>query len=373
MSNKVARWGSFTNDHFQLMFNRRRVLHCKIEILNRQDMIIGGLEGIVTGGSITISNDNMVRRSLDISFVANKTIEIQPHSLLWLDKRLKAWIGVEDVKGEIQYFNQGIYIISNPETSVSVSGRTITIKAFDKMHLFAQPFKFETKFNVGTPIHEAIKAIANLLGETKLIIESSEFTMPYDMQLAIGSDMQNALKDITNLYMNYQIYYNLDGFLVFEKMKNRVYDIPVWEFKDDMDFTISRTMISDYENIKNYIKCVGKLNDDTGIQPMYEIKIQGSDKTFSIENIGERATVITEDKYTEEEQCKKRCEYEIEKTQNLINTFSITSVPIYIINDVNRIIKVYDNDQEYICLIDGVTVPLSYDGTMQIECHQIFS
>lgn len=369
----IAVWGAFTNDHFQLMFNRRRVLHCKMEILNMQDMVVGGVSGIVLGGSITMSNDSMVRRSLDITFVANQSIEIQPHSLLWLDKRIKVWIGIETVKGDIEYFNQGIYVISNPETSVSVSGRTITINAFDKMHLFAQPFKFETKFDVDTPIHVAIKAIASLIGEQKLIIEQSEFTMPYDMQISIGSDMQNALKDITNLYMNYHIYYNLDGFLVFEKMKNRIYDIPVWEFKDKMDFTINRTMISDYENIKNYIKCVGKLNDDTGIQPVYEIKIQGSDKIFGIENIGERAIVITEDKYTEVEQCKKRCEYEIDKTQNLMNTFSITSVPIYLINDVNRIVKVFDNDKEYICLIDGVTIPLNYDGTMQIECHQIFT
>ena len=83
--------------------------------------------------------------------------------------------------------------------------------------------------------------------------------------------------------------------------------------------------------------------------------------------------VIEEDKYTNNEQCRARAEYEKQQAENLINNFSITTVPIYSLNDVNRVVNVSDNGKSYKCLVDSISYPLDVSSPMTIACHEIFS
>ena len=361
----------YTNADFQAQLSQIRNIHTKIEVINMNGQIIDSIGGLVVGGNVNISNANMVRRTLDITFISDRKTEIGVHSCLWINKKLKCYIGIEDYYGEIHWYNYGIFMLSNPSTDISESGRYISIKGNDLMEKFNRPFMYDTKFTVDTKISDAIQGLCALVGEENVLIEDDGRTLPYDLQFNPTGNLQDGLKDIVNLYMDYHAYYNTSGFFVFEKIKNRINDLTVWEFSNDMDVTISRSIITDYDSIKNRIKVIGKLGDD-GILPMYEIKITGYDNILSIENIGERISVIEESKYVNEEQCKSRCEYEIEQSQNLVNTFTVEGIPIYLIDDCNKRINLIDNDVLYKCLIDSISMPLGV-GTMTIQCHEIFN
>lgn len=362
----------WTNDDFQANLQTMRNVYCKVEVLNMKHQIVDYIEGKVTGGSISINNSNMSRRSLDITFVVDDDrLEISEMSPLWISKRLKIYTGLEDYFGTIHWFNQGIYILKNPTTDVSQSGRYIKITGADKMELFNHPFTTDIKFSVDTPVDEAIKGMLTLIGETNMMIEKSDYKIPYDLQFSLGSSMMTAIKDITNLYLDYHSYYDVNGYYIFEKIKNRKNDPSIWDFTEEMDLTVSRQRLTVYDDIKNYVKVVGKINEDTGILPLYEIKIQGYDKPLSIENIGLRPKVVDESKYSNVAQCKSRAEYEIEKSQNMANQFSIESVAIYLLNDVNKLVNIYDNGVVYKCLIDTINIPLDL-GTMSITAHEIF-
>jgi len=355
-----------------LMLQQTRVTHTKIEVLNMSDNIVGEITGYCTDGSISIDVSNMVRRTISATFVADSKLEINQTSLLWINKRLKFYLGIEKYNGDIVWFNMGIFVLSNPETSVGLDGRTISIDGSDKMILFEQPFMDECIISANTPVHEAIKALAALIDETKLLIEETTYTVPYEIQVSATDDIDSTLKDIVNLYMNYHIYYNIDGYLVFEKTKNKLTDSVLWEFSGDKNLTISRSIVTDYDSIKNHIKVLGAVNDDTGIQPKYELKIEGVDNIFSIDNIRERRNCISEDDYTTIEQCKLRCEYEMEQVQNMSRVFTIDTFPIYILNDVNKVVVVEDNGQKYTCVLDSINIPFDASSSMSITCHQIF-
>lgn len=360
----------WTNGDFQTNLQKIRNLHTKIEVLNRKGQIVDYIDGKVVSGTINVNNGNMVRRTLDITFIVdNDKLEISPTSPLWINKRLKVYIGIENYSGKIHYYNHGIYNINDPSTDVSVNGRQITVNGEDKMSLFARPFVTDIKFTVDTPVSDAIKGLCTLIGENDVLIETTSYKIPYDLQFQVGSDMQSALKEIVNLYMDYQSYYNVDGYFVFEKIKNRVTDNAIWDFVEDADLTISRTKQSSYSDIKNYVKVIGKMLDD-GNLPIYEIKITDNNNPLSMDNIGEKILVVTEDKYTKVEQCRARCEYEIEKAQKMGNIFNLSCVPIYMINDVNKIINIYDKGRIYKCLIDSISMPLGL-GTMNISCHEL--
>jgi len=357
----------------RLMLQNTKIQHIKIEVLNMKDEVINEIKGYGIDGSIAMDADNMIRRTLNMTFVANRKLEINERSLLWINKRLKLYIGIEKINTDIVWFNMGIFILSNPETMTSLDGRTITIKGVDKMRLFEEPFLEQHLITPETPIHEAIQGLATAFGETRTIIEEVENVIPYTLQIASTDTGDKLLRDITNLYMNSQTYYNNNGFLIFEKTKNRLYDPVIWEFSEKQNMTISRKMATNYDDIKNRVKVLGAMNSRTGLQPKYEMQIEGTDKMFSIENIGQRAICISEDNYTTEEQCRLRCEYEIERVQNMTNMFNIETAPILALNDVNKVINVVDNGNLYTCVLDKITIPLNITSMMSIECHQIFT
>lgn len=359
----------YTQGDFNVQLQQLRKHHTKIEVLNMNGQVIDYIQGLVTSGSLNISNSNMVRRTIDITFVADRTLEIGEHSRLWINKRLRVFIGLEDYMGNIFWYNQGVYVLSNPSTDISMSGRFITVKGYDLMQRFDRPLLLDTKFAVDTKIADAIKGIAKLIDETNLIIEDDEKLMPYDMQFNSTDSIQKILQDVVELYMDYHCYYNVDGFFVFEKIKNRENDVVVWSFEDyRMDLTISRSKVTPYDDIYNYVKVVGKLNDK-GELPLHEKELP-PEHLFSKENIGYRPKMIDDSKYFNVEQCQSRCEYELEMSSALCNVFSIESIPIYLVDDVNRRIDIMDNGILYKCLVDSIDFQLG--GTsMSIQAHEI--
>jgi hypothetical protein len=357
------------------MLQRSKEIKVKIEVLNKQDIVVDNIEGMSMGGSIDIKNDGLIRRNLDITFMTHDKTLISPNSSLWINKRLRVYLGIVSYSGDIEYFNYGIFIISNPELDIDENSSIISIKGYDKMYLYETPFLNKTLFTVGTPIGTIIRMLGQLIGETKFMIDDDNNTIPYDLQYEPDSDIENCLTDLKEMYMDYDLYYNAEGYLVYEKIKNRINDPIVWSFKDETDFHISKNVSYYYDNIKNYIKVIGALNEDTAEQPIYELSYNDKDNPFSIDNIGKKSAIFNMDKYTTIEQCTQKARYEMQKSLNLANTIDIQTIPLYIIYDANTIINVYDynfNEEEKY-LIDSISVPLDVEGQMGITAHKLFS
>lgn len=362
-----------------IMQQKTKKLKTKIQYMDSADRVFGEVNGFCTGGSINISNSDMVRRTLQMDFVADAKLEIGQNSPFWINKRLKVFTGIEDYNKNIYWFNQGVYVPTQIDTSVSLTGRTISLSASDKMVLAENPVLSVTKILVGTPIHEAIINLAKLYKETKFMTAVQDLQLPYDYEMSAEDSIQDAIKEITNLYMNCETFYNLNGVLVYDKMKNRYNDNVMWDFSGNTDFTISRNISADYMKVYNDFVVYGHFfeeGDNAGTQPKHQITISGEQYAhhpFSEENIGRKhSMVIEEDKYINDAQCKARAEYELQQSENLINNFSITTVPIYSLNDVNRVINVSDNGKSYKCLVDSVNYPLDISSPMTIACHEIF-
>lgn len=396
-----------------IMRQKTKKMKLRIESLNLQDKVIGEIKGYCTGGSLDITNSDLIRRSLSLQFVANEKLEINNKSPFWINKRLRIHTGVENYKGDTFWVNQGIFVPTQPETSVSLTGRTITLNAMDKMVLADNqlldstliaycanydyndddcrklcPRSTDCPKEKYAPIYlgDGVKNLAKLYGETKFSITDKGPEIPYNLEFSAGDVIQDCIKEVTNLYMNYECFYNTAGELAFQEMKSRLTDVPVWDFSGSSDFTISRQISADYTKIYNDFKVFGYYDDDKATQPSWRVLMTDdiseepepdtdyvSGSEFSIQKMGrQHSLVINEDNYTTKEQCKARAEYEKQCAENLINNFSISTAPIYSLNDVNRVIKVNDNGNRYTCLIDSITYPLDVVSPMTISCHEIF-
>ena len=364
------------NEKIKRLMQKDRIVHVKIESLDWNENVIAEITGkaLKDGGTISITNSNMVRRQCNFQFLCDKQTDIKEGSPFWINKKIRILIGLEDIRtDEITWFNWGIFVMGNPSKDVSLKGNILSIQGYDKMHIFSlNMFNWEkTLIPVDTPMHECIKAIGNLQGETKYKIENTGYVTPYDQEIDPTETLIDRMQKEQEMYMDYQIHYDIDGYLCYEPTYTKETDPVYWTFNNDTkDLEISRKINFDFDNVKNYIKVFGCYDDDTGKQPKYLLQVPDDDE-FSEKKIGHRRSVsIVMDDYTREDQCKLYAEYVLKYNYKLGKQIVITCVPLYFLKDVNINIEVYDGNKRYICCIDDITCPVG-DGTMTITCHVI--
>ena len=244
--------------------------YIRLELLDFQYNIVDELSGNMTKCSINVDSNSDLRRSCDLSFVVTtSTFDIKAGSKLWLDKFVRPYVGYENMRtGEIQWYNQGIYLVNNPQWSYNASTNEISMQALDLMskltglrngNLEGIPTKIAKDENV----REAIIKTIELGGFTKYICEECKTNdgtivpVPYDIEIDVGGTIYDILTELRDIMPNYQIYFDINGVFHYEPIP-LAYDDPVL-IDDDLfnNVLISENINTDFESVKNYVEVLG--------------------------------------------------------------------------------------------------------------------
>ena len=244
--------------------------YIRLELLDFQYNIVDELSGNMTKCSINVDSNSDLRRSCDLGFVVTtSTFDIKAGSKLWLDKFVRPYVGYENMRtGEIQWYNQGIYIVNNPQWSYNASTNEISMQALDLMskltglrngNLEGIPTKIAKDENV----REAIIKTIELGGFTKYICEECKtkdgtiVPVPYDIEIDVGGTIYDILTGLRDIMPNYQIYFDINGVFHYEPIP-LAYDDPVL-IDDDLfnNVLISENINTDFESVKNYVEVLG--------------------------------------------------------------------------------------------------------------------
>ena len=244
--------------------------YIRLELLDFQYNIVDELSGNMTQCSINVDSNSDLRRSCDLSFVVTtSTFDIKAGSKLWLDKFVRPYVGYENMRtGEIQWYNQGIYLVNNPQWSYNASTNEISMQALDLMskltglrngNLEGIPTVIAKDENV----REAIIKTIELGGFTKYICEECKtkdgtiVPVPYDIEIDVGGTIYDILTGLRDIMPNYQIYFDINGVFHYEPIP-LAYDDPVM-IDDDLfnNVLISENINTDFESVKNYVEVLG--------------------------------------------------------------------------------------------------------------------
>ena len=114
----------------------------KIEVLDMDENVIQSIEGRVQpGSSVNINGNSAVRRTCNISFVAedanNDLTDVE--NLLAINKKIRLYEGIKNsinnYYNDIIWFPLGVYVIVNPNITHSGNGCIINLDCKDKMCL----------------------------------------------------------------------------------------------------------------------------------------------------------------------------------------------------------------------------------------------
>lgn len=274
--------------------------YIRLELLDFQYNIVDELSGNMTKCSINVDSNSDLRRSCDLGFVVTtSTFDIKSGSKLWLDKFVRPFIGYENMRtGEIQWYNQGIYLVNNPQWSYDASTNEISMQALDLMskltglrngNLEGIPTVIAKDENV----RDAIISALALGGFTKYVCEECKTNdgtivpVPYDIEIDVGGTVYDILAELRDIMPNYQIYFDVNGVFHYEPIP-LAYDDPVL-IDDDLwpSLLISENINTDFESVKNYVEVLGHTWDVDYYSPSENTTVSGGTITPTFADLKE--------------------------------------------------------------------------------------
>ena len=300
-------------DYYNIQTHFIRYLCFKIEIIDKDNYIINEVSGSAIDGSYNITSNSPIRRTCNLTFnLEDGYIPQDDDSLFWINKKFHLYIGLKDINNtKVYWFDKGIYAIQDPEVNVTINGNTISISGLDKMALFSGdisgqlPAATLATVDSGVTVRDVIKSIMISNGEieNKILIDNDinnssekspvDMLIPYNIESNIGDTVTSVLDKLSELFANYQYYYDIDGNFIFKQKPTKDnYE----NFQTEWDFDNNNIIISikeniDYSNVKNRITIWGGVHDD-GYQPYYELILNNNNidfgsSPFTVEKLGE--------------------------------------------------------------------------------------
>ena len=262
--------------------------YIRLELLDFQYNIVDELSGNMTKCSINVDSNSDLRRSCDLGFVVTtSTFDIKAGSKIFLDKMVRPYVGYENMRtGEIQWYNQGIYLVNNPQWSYNASTNEISMQALDLMSKLTGLRNgnlegIPTKITKDENVREAIIKTIELGGFTKYICEECKTNdgtivpVPYDIEIDVGGTIYDILTGLRDIMPNYQIYFDINGVFHYEPIP-LAYDDPVL-IDDDLfnNLLISENINTDFESVKNYVEVLGHTWDVDYYSPSESTTVNG--------------------------------------------------------------------------------------------------
>ena len=245
--------------------------YLKLNVLNFNLSVVNEISGNLISFDVSVNADSDLRRSCSVSFVVtDSSFEPEPGNQVWLNNFIQPYVGYENIyTGEVQWYNQGIYLINTPTYFYDATNNTLSFQGLDLMSKLtgvrngALP-GVPTIIPQGSSVREAMIAAIKLAGFTKYVVnectntDGSVQAVPYDIQVNQGGYVFDIIKQLRDILPNYQVYFDVNGVFHYDQIPSGdndpvLIDDTLWN-----DVNMSDNITTDFESVKNYIEVYGK-------------------------------------------------------------------------------------------------------------------
>ena len=345
----------------------------KFDFLNHDETVYASFSSEVTGGSLSVTRANGVRRSCNIN-VHNIYNTFTPNPLtFWINQKFRLSLGYH-INGEDYFIPQGVFGLSNPQNIHIKSQREATISGTDKFAFLNGQLggRLSATYSLplGSNILDSIKVIllesaVNDPVTPMLLIDPSEET-PYTIYQEYGSTFGDLALELNNI-ISQNMYYNNAGRLVCEPdVLNSLKDSK-WDFRTDSKVYLGMTQDSNFNEAYNVVLVVG--DNVNGNLAIGIARNDDPSSSLSTHRIGEKlAPPITDTVIDTDERAQDRANFEIRRYAALATDNTITCIPMFHL-DVDQIITVTDEQlglNKERLLINNFSIPLNPNGAQSM-------
>ena len=379
-----------SGDFIRAMSAGNKKYHVKLEIYDSQMNYIREItQNVIRDslGQISVDLDRPIRRSFSFSLDNSKGLfGWSENSLIWIDKRVKLYIGLELYNGQIEYVPQGTFILTDPEDTNNFEGKRVNITGQDLAYLLTDKrgkFINEATLSEGLNIATAIRTIAQGGGITQFNFDTVTKTIPYELVFNSGDNRWSAIEELAKL-AQCDVFFDVHGRLRLKEIDlNSFQNEPaVWSFKykgKNEKFYAGNVRKMDSANLANAVIVLGGNGQSatarseifvTETNPLWE------DNPYSIEKIGlvlyqhnngNLDPILADD----EDGCFWRAKYELRNRLGYTEQVSLNLSPHYLL-EAGDIIEIEDDENglhgKY--LVSSFSVPINPE-IMTVQCYKI--
>lgn len=280
-----------------------KVYYVQILILDKDEQPLRAIQGRISAGSISLDGSSSVRRSGSISFMAeekeNDLTDVD--NLLSLNKKIKILVGIENnidsMYEKIIWFNQGIFVITQPSISHTMQGVNINLSFKDKMCLL------NGECGGGLPTSVTFSKYEQQIGYEEIVYTTS-IVYPDEPNPNLVYGFKNRSTNKID-YMRYDVTtgwekseYSLVGKSI--SVPQRLYDIIQTLVCNYGGEAIAKIIINDVPlEIRNSVRFIGSdylyYNSDTGVYTLDDEVAANNDGTWKVFGFNEDCGYIFTD------------------------------------------------------------------------------
>ena len=265
---------NITQNDYNIVKQRINERYIKINILDFQYRTVDEISGNMLSCSVNCDADSDLRRSCSVSLVVrDNSFDIQSGGKIWLDKYIQVYIGLKNIyTQEIQWYNQGIYLIDAPTWRYDATTNTLSFSGLDLMSKLTgarngQLQGIPTVIKQGESVREAMIATLALGGFTKYVVsecanrDGTVQAVPYDIEIDQGGFVYDILSALRDILPQYQIYFDVNGVFHYDLIPSGD-DEPV-VITDDIwkSILIGEDISTNFASVKNYVEVYGYTHD----------------------------------------------------------------------------------------------------------------
>ena len=392
----VEFYDEYNAEYLSALYQKHRWYKVRLELLGYYENVVGEITRDLSrgaSGSITINNEQITRRSCNLSLInVEKKYLPSPDSPIWFNRKFKLWIGI--VTGKHTYWwSYGVFFT----TKATCDGATLNIQGIDKGGALDGTIK--TGMLDAENVIERGTTLTNLIKDTLMW---NEFSSPYlrhntgassypvdpiapiidtkfDKITTQAEITINANDYISTLFSSIadgygaDAYYNTNGHFVFQTMADdsRIdgyrFMAHQWDFKDTDEMYSNASV--EY-NMDGFNVVTVYTNESTLENVSYTASNNNPASPLRLDSAGIRRMSDVEIPYINVAQnemvdrCKAYADYLLMK--EAMDRMSLTfTCPIIPHLDVNRTIGVTDkryNLESATFIINSITMPLSAES-----------
>lgn len=342
-------------------------------------------------GTLNINYQQGQRRSLSFT-LDNTDGRFTPNGLrgiLWLDSKFKLELGMEFDNGDIVWNSAGIFVVGQPNATRQQGQKTIDVQCYDKFALLDGTLGgvLDSTYQVdeGESVYQVMQETLMQDNGNGYPIDSKEIVFDsslkdqktqYTLSKSPNDSFGDLLIDLADM-MSCDIYYGVEGNLIVRsgiKDISQVNKPTLWSYSDKEWEYISNTTTYDFTKVKNKVTVIGaNANGDNIFVQTAENTNPQSPTRISV--IGIKQYYLEDSNISSDYLAQQRAEWELNRLSILQQTIQVSST-FMIHLDVNNCIALNDTFFDYAdnrFIIQSLSVPLSVDGTISIECTNIAS
>lgn len=378
-------------DFITAMSNRSpKKVYVKLEIYDKDMKFLYNITTYVSKDDIanlSVDRSRPIRRSFTFALDnSDGRFTWGQDKLLWINKRLKLYIGLKLQNSTIEYIPQGVYVLTELYDTHNLSdGKKCFITGMDKAFLFTDKrgvIQNNIIIAAGTNVGNAIKTIASEGGETLFNFDEVTTVTPYELSYDPGTNRWDIMQELAD-FAYCDLSYDVHGFLRLKYLGelNDFYNLPeTWTYEyggTNANMYAGNIRKMDEEKLCNAVRVSGGSGQTAVVT--YDLIVDEANPIwvgcmYSVQQLGYiwyGHNDFNPDPIIETQaDAKNRAKYILMRRLGYLERVSL-SISWNVLHEPTDIIKIIDNENSVSdrYMIESFNLPLIPD-MVQMECYK---